>query len=202
MSRLPKAKSKVLEAARQIVVDRGAGALTFDELAEVSGVTRGGITYHYATKQALLQALIEHDISHWKEIEAGHRPDDVADELAELIAYLRAHTSPDAERRRFVTGMVGAATHDPSVLSPVREQEAERLADIEWDDRTLRQQILRMAAFGMFWADFFQCPELPGSLKAKLVDLMEQLAVEWTDTETSPTDVDKKPRQTSPGNTV
>lgn len=180
MSRRPKAIAKILEAARQIVLDHGAGALTFDELVEVSGVTRGGITYHYATKHALLQALVEHDISHWREVEAEHRPDDQPPAVADLLAYLRAHTYPDAERRRFVTGMVGAAMHEPSVLAPVREQEAERLADIEWNEVALRQQLLRMAAIGMFWADFFQCPELPDDLKARLVTLMETLAVEWT----------------------
>ena len=179
MSRLPKAKARILEAARQIVLDRGAGALTFDELAEVSGVTRGGITYHYATKHALLQALVAHDISHWRKVEAEHRPEDQPDDVADLLAYLRAHTYPDAERRRFVTGMVGAAMHEPSVLAPVRAQEAERLDDIDWDDVALRQQLLRMAAIGMFWADFFQCPDLPDALKARLVSLMEGLAVDW-----------------------
>ncbi|MSQ91533.1 MAG: TetR/AcrR family transcriptional regulator, partial [Gammaproteobacteria bacterium] len=49
MGRPPLAKEKILAAARQIVEQDGAGCLTFDELAKVSGITRGGITYHYPT---------------------------------------------------------------------------------------------------------------------------------------------------------
>ena len=64
MSRQPKARTKVLEAARKIVQESGAGALTFDELSRVSGVTRGGITYHFPTKDALLRGLLEHDMEH------------------------------------------------------------------------------------------------------------------------------------------
>ena len=160
-------------------MDRGAGALTYDELVEASGVTRGGITYHFATKQDLLRALIEHDLEHWDAAEAEHRPDDEPDAIADLLAFLRVHTAPDTERRRFVSGMVGAAMHDPSVLEPARAYEASRFAATEWTDAALRQQLLRLAAMGMFWADFFGCPELPEALKEQLRELMERLAREW-----------------------
>lgn len=181
MSRPAHARTRVLDAARQIVMERGAGALTFEELAEVSGVTRGGITYHFATKQDLLRALIEHDLQHWDAAEAAHRPDDEPESLADLLAFLRVHTAPDTERRRFVSGMVGAAMHDPSVLEPARAYEAERFARVDGDEAALRQQLLRLAAMGMFWADFFHCPELPESLKKRLRELLEQLAREWTE---------------------
>ena len=179
MSRPPHARTRILDAARHIVMDRGAGALTYDELVGASGVTRGGITYHFATKQDLLRALIEHDLEHWDAAEAEHRPADEPDALADLLAFLRVHTAPDTERRRFVSGMVGAAMHDPSVLEPARAHEASRFAATEWTDAALREQLLRLAAMGMFWADFFGCPELPEALKEQLRELMERLAREW-----------------------
>ncbi|MEO0347631.1 MAG: TetR/AcrR family transcriptional regulator [Pseudomonadota bacterium] len=181
MSRPPIARNRVLDAARQIVMERGAGALTYEELVEVSGITRGGITYHFATKQDLLRALIEHDLQHWDAAEAEHRPQDEPEALADLLGFLRVHTAPDTDRRRFVSGMVGAAMHDPSVLEPARAYEAERLAKIDDSDAALRQQLLRLAAMGMFWADFFGCPELPEPLKDRLRDLLEALAREWTE---------------------
>lgn len=187
MNRPPNARTRVLDAARQIVMEHGAGALTYEVLVEVSGVTRGGITYHFATKQDLLRALIEHDLQHWDLAEAEHRPADEPEALADLLGFLRVHTAPDTDRRRFVSGMVSAAMHDPSVLEPARAYEAERLAKIDASDSdaALRQQLLRVAAMGMFWADFFRCPELPENLKARLRDLLEQLAREWTEPEGS-----------------
>ena len=95
------------------------------------------------------------------------------------------HTAPDTDRRRFVSGMVGAAMHDPSVLEPARAYEAARFEGIDWNDTTLRQQLLRLAAMGMFWADFFACPELPETMKEQLRALLEQLAREWTEPATA-----------------
>ena len=105
MPRQPTARQKVIDASRQIVMERGAGALTYDEIAQVSGVTRGGITYHFPTKQRLLQALVEQDIDQWIQLEETNTPCDCPAEAAELLAFLRAHTAEEPDRRRFVTGM-------------------------------------------------------------------------------------------------
>ena len=180
MGRHPAARQKVLDASRRIVMERGAGCLTFDEIAQVSGVTRGGITYHFPTKQDLLRALVFQDIAQWKSVEEELAPADTAPETAELLAFLRAHTHEDPERRRFVTGMLGAVTLDPPILDPAREFERERLAGVEWNDRTLRLQLLRLAAMGLFWADLFGCPEIEDAVRTDLVALLESLALEWS----------------------
>ena len=59
MARPPIAHEKILAAARQIVERDGAGALTFDELVKESGITRGGITYHFPTKEDLVFGRME-----------------------------------------------------------------------------------------------------------------------------------------------
>ncbi len=162
-------------------MERGAGALTFEEIAQVSGVTRGGITYHFPTKQRLLKALLEQDLEQWKRIESENCPERCPADAAELVAFIRAHTAEEPERRRFVTGMMSAVTLDPPILDPVRDFERRRLADVEWTDAALRQHVLRFAAMGLFWADVFGCPEMPASVRRRLVDTLEQLALEWTD---------------------
>ena len=161
-------------------MERGAGSLTFDEIAEVSGVTRGGITYHFPTKQALLQALVADDFAQWQSLEEELRPEGCSEETAELLAFLRSHTHEDHDRRRFVTGMLSAVTLDPPILDPVREFECERLEGIDWDEHALRLQLLRLAAAGLFWSDLFGCPHIPDDVRRDLVAVLEKLAVEWT----------------------
>lgn len=180
MGRAPKARQAILDAARLIVRERGAGKLTFEELVQQSGVTRGGITYHFATKEALLRALVESDIEQWCELEQKHRPKDVDAQTAELVAYIRGHTERNEDRRRFVTGMLSAVTMDHSLLDPVREFMRERQDDIAWDDTDLRQHLLRLASEGLFWSEIFGCGELRPDVRKRLVAMMEQLAREWT----------------------
>ncbi len=180
MPRLPRAKAKILAAARDIVESAGAGALTFEELSRVSGVTRGGITYHFPTKDALLRGLLDHDMAQWERSEAELTPCDVAcPQLSELIGFIRSHTSDDDSRRRFVAGMLSAAVHQPELLDGCREEIRLRYADTDWSDAALRRHVLRLAAVGMFWDEIFQFQPLPPAARAKFVALLERLAHEW-----------------------
>ncbi|MCV9940594.1 TetR/AcrR family transcriptional regulator [Boseaceae bacterium BT-24-1] len=52
-------KSELLEAAGAIIVRSGVEALTFDRLAAETGVSKGGILYHFPDKERLLTALVE-----------------------------------------------------------------------------------------------------------------------------------------------
>lgn len=177
---MPKARQAILDAARHIVRERGAGKLTYEELVQQSGVTRGGITYHFPTKEALLRALIESDIEQWCELEQQLKPKGVDAETAALIAFIRGHTERDEDHRRFVTGMLSAVTLDHSLLDPVREFTKRRREGVTWDNAQLRRHLLRMAAEGLFWSELFGCEELPADVRKRLVALMERLATEWT----------------------
>jgi len=66
MSRPPLARGRILAAARHIVEREGAGALTFDELVRESGITRGGITYHFPTKEDLSVTVMQRYRDHFK----------------------------------------------------------------------------------------------------------------------------------------
>lgn len=106
MSRPPRARKQVLDAAERIVKAHGAANLTFEELVQESGISRGGITYHFATKDDLLRALIERDLEQGKAEEARFRAAAGDGPAAELIAQIRAWSRPDADRKRFVAGML------------------------------------------------------------------------------------------------
>jgi len=59
MSRPPHARDSVLDALERILVDDGARAATMDAVARAAGVSKGGLLYHFASKDALETALIE-----------------------------------------------------------------------------------------------------------------------------------------------
>lgn len=180
MPRLPRAKALILAAARDIVERDGAGALTFEELARVSGVTRGGITYHFPTKDALLQSLLEHDMAQWKESEAACTPSDLpCPRQCELIGFIRSHTSEDESRRRFVAGMLSAAVHQPDLLEGCRSEIAQRYQNADWNEAELRAQVLRLAAVGLFWDEIFQFQSMPADVRRRFTDLLERLARDW-----------------------
>jgi len=179
MSRAPIAKHRILSAARQIVENSGAGSLTFDELARISGVTRGGITYHFPTKEDLLRGLLESDFAQWEECETALTPTDCDPETARLLGFIRTLTSQDDSKRRFLCGMLSAATLDPSLMDPCRQELKERLGRKQWTEHDLRLHLLHLAAEGLMWQELFQMYSMPAPARVRLVALMERLAREW-----------------------
>ena len=180
MPRPPKARQRVLDAAERIVKARGAANLTYDELVQESGVSRGGITYHFPTKDDLLRALIARDLEQGTCQEARQRASMSDEPGAELIALIRTWGTPDSDRRRFVAGMLSAVAHDPSLLDPVRCHHQADCSTRTWDAAEIQRSILRLAAEGLFWSEFFGCSEVPAEQRERVLVRMEQLAREWS----------------------
>ncbi|WP_439592462.1 TetR/AcrR family transcriptional regulator [Microbacterium sp.] len=70
MSRPPLAREKVLDAFEGILVEDGERAATMDATARAAGVSKGGLLYHFASKEALeagilarLRALVDDDVA-------------------------------------------------------------------------------------------------------------------------------------------
>ncbi|MGH8110284.1 MAG: TetR/AcrR family transcriptional regulator [Arenimonas sp.] len=180
MTRPPVSKEKVLQAAERIVQREGAGNLTYDQLVKESGVTRGGITYHFPTKDLLLRALMERDMQQWEAMEKNLRPRMENQQAADLIGSLRAMTRTSDEQRRFVAGMLSAVTHDQELLEPVRELNRQRYGKQKGTPKEVNIMILELAAAGLFWQDITRCQEIPEPMRKKIIARLETLAKEWT----------------------
>lgn len=59
MSRPPHAREKVLDAFERILLDEGARAATMDATARAAGVSKGGLLYHFGSKEALEQGILD-----------------------------------------------------------------------------------------------------------------------------------------------
>lgn len=55
---LPDARTRILDAAEAIVQARGVPALTLESAARDAGVSKGGLLYHFASKEALLIGML------------------------------------------------------------------------------------------------------------------------------------------------
>src|SRR5690349_19054927 len=54
----PDTKTRILTAAETVVLERGVSALTLDAVAEAAGLSKGGLIYHFESKEALIRAMI------------------------------------------------------------------------------------------------------------------------------------------------
>ncbi|MGD7789577.1 TetR/AcrR family transcriptional regulator [Propionibacteriaceae bacterium Y1700] len=59
MSRPPVARQKLLDAFIRILIDEGERAATVEAVAARAGVSKGGLLYHFGSKNALVEGLLD-----------------------------------------------------------------------------------------------------------------------------------------------
>jgi AcrR family transcriptional regulator len=115
------ARERILEAAAAVAHDVGPGRLSLDAVADRAGVSKGGLLYHFPTKQALITALIERHLSAIEEAagitEDGPAPDGNAVALGLLSSYCA--TAP--KKPGGAEGFFAAMAEAPTLLDPIRE---------------------------------------------------------------------------------
>ncbi|GAA0999586.1 TetR/AcrR family transcriptional regulator [Subtercola frigoramans] len=78
MTSAPSARDRVLDAFETILINQGERAATLDAVAAEAGVSKGGLLYHFGSKEALVDGLIERlsalvteDVENIRTAEAG-----------------------------------------------------------------------------------------------------------------------------------
>lgn len=89
-------RRQLLDAAGRLIGERGLGA-SLEDIAGAAGVSKGGLKYHFASKDELLQALAtDHVIAFRAEVDAHLDPQD--QEPGRLLrAYVRCALSPSVD---------------------------------------------------------------------------------------------------------
>lgn len=59
MSRPPAARERILDAFAEMLIEHGERAATLEAVAAAAGVSKGGLLYHFGSKEALADGLIE-----------------------------------------------------------------------------------------------------------------------------------------------
>ena len=127
----------------------GAQKLTLDAVAAQSGVSKGGVLYHFATKRALVEDLL----GRWLE-DFDQRLEAAGDDV--LDVYVRcsdlSDEDPDVAATEF--GMLAGMIDEPHVLAAVRAFQEKWMARmLEGGIDPADAWMVRLAADGLWYAD-------------------------------------------------
>lgn len=110
----------VLAAASEVFRARGIGA-TLDDVAQQAGVSKGGLVYHFSSKDALVCTLVSSMLEEFRAAVHGFLdPDD--DRPGRLVrAYVRASLSaPDPGEAREASALIAQLITAPAVAEVAR----------------------------------------------------------------------------------
>jgi AcrR family transcriptional regulator len=89
-------RAAILEAAVAVIEAEGITAVTFDSVAAESGITRGGVIYHFRSRDELIRAIHQQLAEQWErqlEMACG-KPAARASSRERLTAYIRTAATP------------------------------------------------------------------------------------------------------------
>jgi len=146
-SRSERTRKAALQAALTIIARDGPGRLTLDAIARESGMSKGGLTHQFPTKEAVLKALLQHQIEYFGDFTARYLAEAGAasaqPRLAAQLATLReAITQPHS----VALAILGALTQDPGLLSQTREASGKAVDAIKTEADDPQLALVRWAA--------------------------------------------------------
>jgi AcrR family transcriptional regulator len=178
-------RDRILDAAESIVIRSGVSKLTLDAAAAEAGLSKGGVLYHFGTRDALVSAMVERLV---EAFDADLAEESAADAAIEPIAagryvrsYVRAtvrpsRTAEDLRRERAGAAVLAAMACEPQLLEPLRrsfDRWQDRLADDGVDP--VRATVARLAADGLWLVDLFGFAPLSEPLRSQVAAYLEDL---------------------------
>ena len=121
-------RENLLVAAETVIIEKGFAHLTLEAVAAQANLSKGGLLYHFPTKDALIEALVTRSADHWREHyhrirrEAPAEPGGLARGLIEHLTDLEDWT--EEVRGRSAAIFTGLA-NNPQAIGPMVEADRE-----------------------------------------------------------------------------
>jgi AcrR family transcriptional regulator len=143
----------------QVALRDGVSAMTLEAVAKEAGVSKGGLLYHFSSKDDLIAAMLAH---HANRIQKAVEVRMATDEnprgrwFRALVQTIHGGPGADpmvADMPRFMIAMLAASVTNPQLLDPIRARlKGVREQLLEEGPNGLRQVSLWPAIFGlMLW---------------------------------------------------
>ena len=146
-------KDVIIKAALAIITSDGAGKLSFDTLAERTGFTKSGILYHFPTKHALLQALVNYAYAPFFVLYARLVTDQQPHAGRTVLGYIRALNEGCGEGADTYAAVTAIVSEQPVLLDVHRNLYRTVRQDIIADGGDFAEQWAIIATLDGLWFD-------------------------------------------------
>jgi AcrR family transcriptional regulator len=175
----PSSHDDILDAAQTVVLKIGAAHMTLDAVAAKAGVSKGGLLYHFPTKEALLKALLKRRLQHLEEARKRKSAELQDGPAREIKAYVLSSLSRGSKDAPIGASLLAAIAHNPKLLEPVRGDYQRRLTElIPAGLRFERALIVALAADGLRLLELLSLSPLKAKQRKQLIGELFRLADE------------------------
>jgi AcrR family transcriptional regulator len=172
-------RRRLIEATQQALRRHGLGGLTLDRVAHEAGVSKGGLLHHFASKDALIEAVLRQLFDEFDALVERYLEQEPPGRGRQLRAYVRATFEDDPPPLELSALLLVAVTENPALMRLIQDDFA------RWQERLLndgvsavRAMVVRQAA-DAHWSEVLMSvaptdPTLRRSIRDELLYLIDQ----------------------------
>ncbi|WP_437507941.1 TetR/AcrR family transcriptional regulator [Sorangium sp. So ce1099] len=177
----PSARERILDAAERLVVSRGVNSLTVEAVLTEAKISKGGFFHHFATKDALLTAIIDRLSKRVNDDAAERAARDPEPRGARLRAQIAlafdAEKRDSAAPRALLLALIEAVGAQPEIARHVCKLNAESFArDVAEDIPEGRAIAIQLALDGFWFSQALGTTALTEGQMQALRDALSALA--------------------------
>lgn len=171
------ARGSILDAAERVVRERGASHVTLDAVAEAAGLSKGGVLYHFQTKEAMLVALVQRLVDTFRSVYSDAQARMGDDPARSLEAFVEAVFGMDESLGHASCALLPALATNPELLEPLRSFYRNHFSQLNntpvgWDQAA----VVTLALDGMWLLEMLGISPLTDKDERRIQKLLTHMA--------------------------
>lgn len=172
-------RSKILEAAAYVVQSDGILNLTLEAAAKKAGVSKGGLLYHFPSKDALVAGMVQYLMQNYIDSIGKNADQDTLQHGRWTRSFIKGTFEQSNPDKHMDAGLMAAAVINRDLLKPIQdayEQWQDHIDDDGLDP--INATILRLAVDGLWFSELFELAPLEDDRRQRVLERLFQLTKE------------------------
>lgn len=160
----PSNREKVLDAFEDLVIEGGMAGVTLEAVADLAGVSKGGLLYHFPSKDALVEGFVQRLSDRVDALVTG-APDDPGEVVRWYLDYDILGPGERRTSRSLLAALNADGTGTTAKLVPVLERLYEPLAVVD----PYVAELVRLVGDGMYLGALLGLRPVPDALRRRMI---------------------------------
>lgn len=175
-------RMKILAAARAIIIEKGTDSLSIDRVIKEAGVSKGSFMYHFPSRQALVEALVNEYAAHLSDVESAlnRKATGACPMLSAYAEWYKGFTSGDIDSGSSpLVALAMASRENRKFMEPVRDWYRHYFDRVKAEACGPEKALVYTLAYdALFFHHLFGTDVLTDEEKASVADALKAMVLE------------------------
>lgn|SRR5512138_272084 len=175
------ARDRILEAAERVVAEVGAARLTLEGVAQAASVSKGGLLYHFPSKESLLSALAQRYVDNMERC-VEEAKTKLAEDVSsrDLKACVAGMLGRDPRSKALGAALLATAANDLTLLEVIRDCIAKCTKELEENSSLhfARAAVVALAVDGLMMRESLRISAFTETQREQVVEELIRIADE------------------------